>query len=111
MCHECSFIYTAGVGCRNSQRAHRLGGGTIIVPVLVLFFGMSQHLAQGTTLALLVPPVGILATWQYYKRVLRGFSWGRPHMPWLLNRRPGTTLEKIFGAALLLISLKMTFGK
>jgi uncharacterized membrane protein YfcA len=44
-----------------------IGGGTIIVPVLVLFFGMSQHLAQGTTLALLVPPIGILAAWQYYK--------------------------------------------
>lgn len=66
-----------------------IGGATIIVPLLVLFFGMSQYLAQGTTLALLVPPIGILATWQYYKRGLRRFSWGRPHMPWLLNRRPG----------------------
>jgi uncharacterized membrane protein YfcA len=48
-----------------------IGGGTIIVPALVLFFGMSQHLAQGTTLALLVPPIGILAAWQYY----RGATW------------------------------------
>ena len=45
-----------------------IGGGTIIVPALVLFFGMSQHLAQGTTLALLVPPIGILAAWQYYRQ-------------------------------------------
>jgi len=33
-----------------------IGGGTIIVPVLVFLFGLSQHEAQGTTLALLVPP-------------------------------------------------------
>jgi uncharacterized membrane protein YfcA len=49
-----------------------IGGGTIIVPALVLFFGMSQHLAQGTTLALLVPPIGILAAWQYYRE---GYVW------------------------------------
>jgi uncharacterized protein len=45
-----------------------IGGGTIIVPVLVLFFGMPQHLAQGTTLALLVLPIGILAAWHIRKR-------------------------------------------
>ena len=44
-----------------------IGGGVIIVPVLVLLFGMSQHHAQGTTLALLIPPIGILAAWTYYK--------------------------------------------
>jgi uncharacterized membrane protein YfcA len=45
-----------------------IGGGTIIVPVLVFFFGLSQHQAQGTTLALLVPPIGFLAAWTYYKQ-------------------------------------------
>jgi hypothetical protein len=44
-----------------------IGGGVIIVPVLVFLFGLSQHQAQGTTLALLVPPIGILAAWTYYK--------------------------------------------
>ncbi len=45
-----------------------IGGGVIIVPALVLLFGFSQHLAQGTTLALLVPPIGILAAWSYYRQ-------------------------------------------
>src|SRR4030043_453124 len=45
-----------------------IGGGTIIVPALIFLFGMSQHLAQGTTLALLVPPIGFLAAWTYYKQ-------------------------------------------
>ena len=38
-----------------------LGGGVIIVPALVFIFGLSQQQAQGTTLALMVPPIGILA--------------------------------------------------
>jgi uncharacterized membrane protein YfcA len=45
-----------------------IGGGTIIVPALVFLFGLSQHQAQGTTLALLVPPIGFLAAWTYYKQ-------------------------------------------
>ena len=45
-----------------------IGGGVIIVPALILLSGLSQHQAQGTTLALLIPPVGILAVWTYYKQ-------------------------------------------
>ena len=45
-----------------------IGGGVIIVPALVFIFGFSQHTAQGTTLALLVPPIGILAALSYYQK-------------------------------------------
>lgn len=45
-----------------------IGGGIIIVPALVLLFGFSQHSAQGTTLALLIPPIGILALISYYQK-------------------------------------------
>ncbi len=45
-----------------------IGGGVFIVPMLVFGFGFAQHEAQGTTLALLVPPVGLLAAWTYYKQ-------------------------------------------
>ncbi|MDE2217515.1 MAG: TSUP family transporter, partial [Planctomycetota bacterium] len=38
-----------------------VGGGVIIIPALVFLFGLSQHQAQGTTLALMVPPIGLLA--------------------------------------------------
>ena len=44
-----------------------IGGAIIIIPSLVLLFGLSQHTAQGTTLALMVPPIGLLAAWTYYK--------------------------------------------
>jgi len=37
-----------------------IGGGIIIVPALIYLFGLTQHQAQGTTLSLLVPPIGLL---------------------------------------------------
>ncbi|MDB5251931.1 MAG: permease [Flaviaesturariibacter sp.] len=45
-----------------------IGGGIIIVPALVYFLGFSQHEAQGTSLGLLLLPVGILAVINYYNR-------------------------------------------
>ncbi len=43
-----------------------IGGGTIIIPALIFLFGLTQHQAQGTTLALMVPPIGLLAALKYY---------------------------------------------
>ena len=97
------------------------GGGFIIVPALVFIFGFSQHQAQGTTLALLVPPIGLLAAWTYYRQgfvdmsvaglIAVGFVVGS-----LLGARyamtvSNETLEKVFGVALVLIGLKMIIGK
>jgi uncharacterized membrane protein YfcA len=45
-----------------------VGGGLIVVPALVFFFGYSQHAAQGTSLGLLVLPVAILGMLNYYKQ-------------------------------------------
>ena len=98
-----------------------IGGGTIIVPVLVFLFGLSQHQAQGTTLALLVPPIGLLAAWTYYKQgyvdlkiaslICVGFFFGGLLGARLATRLSSIVLERVFGIALLLISLKMIFGK
>ncbi len=44
-----------------------IGGGTLIVPALVYGMGYSQKLATGTSLAILLPPVGIMAVMEYYK--------------------------------------------
>jgi len=45
-----------------------IGGGVIIVPCLIYIFGYSQHMAQGTTLAMLIPPIGIFAALAYFKK-------------------------------------------
>ena len=44
-----------------------VGGGIIIVPALVYFMGVSQHEAQGTSLTVLLLPVGVFAVYNYYK--------------------------------------------
>jgi len=47
-----------------------VGGGTILIPALVFMFGLTQHQAQGTTLAALIPPIGLLAAWRYWQATL-----------------------------------------
>jgi uncharacterized membrane protein YfcA len=98
-----------------------IGGGIIIVPALVILFGFSQHMAQGTTIALMVLPIGILAAWEYYSQgyvdlkaaavICVGFVFGGYFGAKLAISLPRFFLEKIFGIALLLISLKMLFSK
>lgn len=44
-----------------------IGGGVIIVPALVYWAGFSQHMATGTTLAVLLPPIGLAAAYEYYR--------------------------------------------
>ena len=44
-----------------------IGGGMIIVPALVFGLGLNQHMAQGTSLAMMIPPIGILAVMSYYR--------------------------------------------
>ncbi len=98
-----------------------IGGGTIIVPALVFLFGLSQHQAQGTTLALLVPPIGFLAAWTYYKQgyvdlriaalICIGFFFGGFLGAKIATKLSNVLLERVFGIALLLISLKMIFAK
>jgi uncharacterized protein len=98
-----------------------IGGGIIIIPILVFVYGFSQHQAQGTTLAMLVPPIGILAAWSYYRQgfvdikiaVLIGlgfFAGAYAGARWAASFN-SPILEKIFGAALFLISIKMMLSK
>ena len=45
-----------------------IGGGVVLVPAIVYFLGMDQHLAQGTSLLILLPPLGLGALIAYWKR-------------------------------------------
>ena len=96
-----------------------IGGGIIIVPALVYFLGFSQFKAQGTSLALLLPPLGILGVMQYYKQgyvdfkivgiLAVGFLIGSLFgSKWALNL-PQETIKKVFACLLILVALKMLF--
>ncbi|MCE3236317.1 MAG: hypothetical protein K0Q50_2508 [Vampirovibrio sp.] len=96
-----------------------IGGGIIIVPALVFLGGFSQQMAQGTTLALLVLPIGVLGAWEYYKHgyvdikvaglVCLGFVLGSLVGAKLAVVLPTVVLKRVFGATLLLIGAKMLF--
>ncbi|UCG34626.1 MAG: sulfite exporter TauE/SafE family protein [Candidatus Omnitrophota bacterium] len=98
-----------------------IGGGTILIPVLVYMFGLTQHQAQGTTLALMVPPIGLLAAMKYYFEgnvkinmaafICIGFFVGGLIGALFVHKVSDPHLKKIFGVYLLFISLKMIFGK
>ena len=91
-----------------------IGGGIIIVPALIYFFGFSQHAAQGTTLAMLIPPIGILAALAYYKQghvnipvaafICIGFIIGGYLGAKFAAGFPDFVLRKIFGVCLLIIA-------
>jgi hypothetical protein len=91
-----------------------IGGGIIIVPCLIYIFGFSQHAAQGTTLAMLIPPIGILAALTYYRQghvdflvaglLCLGFILGGYLGAKFAVGLPEVILRKIFGVCLLIVA-------
>lgn len=98
-----------------------IGGGIIIIPALVYFFGLTQHEAQGTTLAIMIPPIGLLAAIKYYTEgnvklylaafICIGFLIGGLFGAQFAHKFPPPLLKKLFGLFLLGISFNMIFGK
>lgn len=96
-----------------------IGGGVVIVPALVYFLAFSQKTAQGTSLAMLMFPVGILGVWQYYKQghvdfkivvfVALGFILGSLLGSKISLGMNDDKVKKFFGIVMLLVSLKMLF--
>jgi uncharacterized membrane protein YfcA len=98
-----------------------IGGAIIIIPALVFILGMDQYSAQGTSLAIMLPPIGLLAAWNYYKAgvldlryalIIAGafFIGGYLGSKFALSI-PEATLRRIFAAILLVIAVKMFFSK
>jgi uncharacterized protein len=98
-----------------------LGGGIIILPVLIYILKMNQRLAQGTALAILLPPIGILAVWNYYKNgyvdvkisalICAGFIAGAFFgSKWAMLIHP-RYLKIGCGVIFVLLGLKMVFSK
>ena len=97
-----------------------IGGGIIIVPML-LYIGLTQQQAQGTSLAVLLPPVAFLAVinyhkagaidWRYAAVIAVFFIIGSYFGSKIALNIDPKMLRRIFGVVLLLIAGKMLFGK
>jgi len=98
-----------------------IGGAIIVIPALIFILGLTQHQAQGTSLAFMIPPVGILAAWNY---------WKAGHVNWkfalILSLTfvvgaylgsqfslniPDRTLRRLFGVLMILMAFKLIFSK
>lgn len=96
-----------------------VGGGIIIVPALVYFIGFSQKTAQGTSLAMIMLPVGIFGVMQYYKQghvdfkivglLAIGFLAGSFFGSKIALSISQETLKKVFAVLMILIAIKMLF--
>jgi uncharacterized protein len=98
-----------------------IGGAIIMVPALIFILGFSQQTAQGTSLAVMLPPIGIIAAYNYYKagNVNIGvaiilavcFIVGSYFGSKLALNLSQSLLKRIFAILLLLIAAKMLFSK
>lgn len=97
-----------------------LGGASIVIPALVFIFGFSQQSAQGTSLAMLLPPIGLLAVWKYWQSgyvkfgtaaiLAATFFIGAALGAHFAVGLPEVLMKRIFGIALALIGIFMALS-
>lgn len=97
-----------------------VGGGIIMVPLFILFLGLTQHNAQGLSLAVMLPPVTFLAVYNYHKAG-GGIDWKAALIVSVLFVIGGyfgskialqidqRILKKIFGFVMLIVAIKLMF--
>ena len=98
-----------------------VGGGILMIPLLIIFLGVTQHEAQGTALFAMLPPIGILAAINYYKEgfvkweyaiviaftfVIGGYLGSK-----LSLSLPPQMVRRIFGVIMLIGAIKLISSK
>ena len=97
-----------------------VGGGIVIVPALIYWAGFTQHKATGTSLAVLLPPIGLAATIEYYRHgnvdlkaaliLAPAMILGAWFGAWVANRMTGPHLRLAFGIFVLLMGIYLIHG-
>ncbi|HAH24668.1 MAG TPA: permease [Prolixibacteraceae bacterium] len=98
-----------------------VGGAIIVIPALIFFLGFTQHQAQGTSLAFMIPPVTLMAAIQYWKNgyvnwkfaliLALAFFVGGYLGSKISISLPDNVLRKAFGGLLLVVAIKLIFWK
>jgi|TARA_B110000467_G_scaffold131289_1_gene126005 hypothetical protein len=98
-----------------------VGGGIIMIPLLIILLGLTQHQAQGTALFAMLPPIGILAAMNYYKQgyvkweyalvIALTFVVGGYFGSKLSLSLPPQTVRRVFGVIMLIGGFKLIFSK
>ena len=98
-----------------------VGGGILMIPLLIIFLGLTQHQAQGTALFAMLPPIGILAAMNYYKEgfvkweyaavIALTFVVGGYFGSKLSISLPDQTVRRVFGVIMLIGAIKLIFSK
>ena len=118
--NELIILISIGIGAGLVSGMIGIGGGLIMVPALVYALSMNQINAQGTSLVAMLPPIGILAAFNYYKADAVNLKYalviaitfiigGYLGSKLTLNFISESVLKKIFGAVMLIGAIKMIF--
>lgn len=97
-----------------------VGGGIVVVPALIYWAGFSQHMATGTSLAVLLPPIGLAATIEYYRHgnvdvraaILLAVTMflGAWLGAYFANQMKGPHLRLLFGVFLSVLGIYLVYG-
>ncbi len=111
------FILLLGLAVGGLSGILGIGGGVFLIPGMMYFFHFSQQKAQGTTLAAMVPPIGLFAALQYHRQgfvditaavcIACGFTLGAFLTAGLIKYIPTTLLSQIFGTLMLFLGMRM----
>jgi uncharacterized protein len=112
-------VLLAGVTGGIASGLFGIGGGVILVPILSLLLGFSQHRAQGTSLVALIPPTGLLAVLAYAKAGYVSWPTGLLLVPGvflggigggnLARRIPAAGMRRVFASAMFLLGAWQVF--
>ena len=113
-------VVLTGVAVGIASGLFGIGGGVIMVPILGLMLGFSQHRAQGTSLVALIPPTGLLAVLAYSKAGYVSWQTGLLLIPGvflggiaggnLAKRIPAASMRRVFAALMFLLGIWQVYS-
>lgn len=115
MPHQLLLLLAVGAFTGAVSGMFGIGGGVFVIPAMVYLFGFSQKTATGTSLAMLLPPIGLLAALRFYRAghvnvpaallLIAGFLGGSYLSAGFAVGLPDLLLKRLFGGILIVMGL------